>query len=622
MHQFGAKGLFKTARKVNNLLSAKERKRAFLLLGLIIVMAFLDMIGVASIMPFMAVLAKPELVESNRILAEAYALLGFTDKNEFMFVLGAAVFVMLILSVGFKAFTMWITLRFSRMLEYSIAKRFVDLYLRQPYDWYLNRHSADLGETVLHSVSQVVGGAIIPLMEVVSQGCVVTALILLLVITNPVLACIGGLGMGLLYGLIYIFVRRRLTHYGEQRRDSNRQQFQVLVEVFGGIKDVKVAGLEKQYLDRFADSAFRFAIAQGQAQTASQLPRYAMEVIAFGGILGVILFLMSTTGSLQDSLPILSLYALAGYRLMPAMQALFVNFSALRLSASTLSHLHGELVALEKTLALSVSFQTVNLCHRVSLENLSYQYPAATAPTLRSLNLQIEAKTTVGLVGTTGSGKTTTVDVILGLLKPQAGVLKIDDTVIDNNNRVGWQSSIGYVPQHIFLADDTVAANIAFGLSPEEIDQAAVERAAKIANLHEFVVSSLPNSYATFVGERGVRLSGGQRQRIGIARALYRQPQLLILDEATSALDNVTELAVMEAVHNLGHQITIILIAHRLTTVKECDRIYLLDQGQVLATGNYDELLNNNHIFRNMVKAGKDSPYTTLLALLYQIPFV
>lgn len=598
--------MFSIVRKVSDLLNPKERKRALLLLGLIVVMALLDVVGVASIMPFMAVLAKPELVESNRFLAEAYALFSFSNKNEFMFVLGISVFIMLIISIGFKAFTTWIMLRFSRFLEYSIAKRFVDLYLRQSYDWYLSQHSADLGKTILNEVGQVVGGAIMPLMDVIAQGCVVTALILLLVITNPVLACIGGLGMGLLYGLIYILVRRRLTYYGEQRRISNQQRFQVLGEVFGGIKDVKVAGLEKQYLGRFEDPAYRFAIAQGQAQTTSQLPRYAMEAIAFGGILGVVLFLMRTTGSLQDSLPVLSLYALAGYRLMPSMQALFVNLAALRFGASTLRHLHNELLMLEKTPTPQASIQSVSLTRCIALENIVYQYPAAPAPTLRSLNLHIKARTTVGLVGTTGSGKTTTVDVILGLLRPQAGQLKIDDMIIDDKNRISWQHSIGYVPQQIFLSDDTVAANIAFGLPADEIDQVAVERAAKIANLHDFVVGTLPKGYATSVGERGVRLSGGQRQRIGIARALYRQPQLLILDEATSALDNLTELAVMEAVHNLGRQITIILIAHRLTTVKECDLIYMLDQGEVLAKGNYDDLLKNNDIFRNMVRAAED----------------
>lgn len=599
--------MFSVVRQVVGLLSTKERKRALFLLGLVIVMAFLDMIGVASIMPFMAVLAKPELVESNRILATAYALCGLTDKNEFMFVLGIAVFVMLISSIVFKAWTMWVMLRFSRMLEYSLAKRFVELYLRQPYDWFLSRHSADLGKTVLDEVGRVVGGAIMPLMDVIAQGCVITALILLLLAADPVLACVGGFGMTLFYGLIYVFVRRRLTYYGEQRRISNLQRFQVLSEVFGGIKDVKVSGLEKQYLSRFEGSAYRFAIAQGQAQAASQLPRYAMEIIAFGGILGVVLFLMHSTGSLQNSLPILSLYALAGYRLMPSMQALFVNLAALRFGASTLGHVHSELLELEKTPVSSANTQAISLMHCVSLENISYQYPGARVPTLRSLKLDIKAKSTVGLVGMTGSGKTTTVDIVLGLLKPQEGQLKIDGTVINSENGAAWQASIGYVPQQIFLVDDTVAANIAFGIQADEIDHVAVVRAAKIANLHDFVVGGLPNGYATQIGERGVRLSGGQRQRIGIARALYRQPQLLILDEATSALDNVTELAVMDAVRNLGHQITIILIAHRLTTVRECDRIYMLDKGQVVAAGSYDELLGGNAIFRNMVMTAEVS---------------
>jgi ABC-type multidrug transport system fused ATPase/permease subunit len=592
---------------VGDLLSLLERRRALLLLALIIVMAFLDMVGVASILPFMAVLARPELVESNRILAEIYTTLGFADKNEFMFFLGVVVFVALILSIGFKAFTMWVMLRFSRLLEYSIATRFVELYLRQPYDWYLNRHSADLGKTVLNEVGQVVGGAIMPLLDLIAQGCVVVALITLLVITNPVLACIGGLGMGLVYGFIYASVRRRLTHYGEQRRVSNQQRFQILSEVFGGIKDAKVAGLEKCYLNRFEQPAYRFAISQGSAQTASQLPRYAMEILAFGGILGVVLFLMRSTGSLQSSLPVLSLYALAGYRLMPSMQALFVNFAALRFGVSTLNHLHDELLVLEKTPPPPASVPTIGLSREVALENITYQYPGTSAPTLRSFSLRIAARSTVGLVGTTGSGKTTTVDVILGLLKPQAGELKIDDTVISDANCRGWQASIGYVPQHIFLANDTVAANIAFGLPADQINHAAVERAAKIANLHDFVLESMPDGYFTEVGERGIRLSGGQRQRIGIARALYRQPQLLIFDEATSALDNVTEQAVMEAVRTLGNKITIILIAHRLTTVRECGMIYVLDQGQVLAKGSYDDLLQNNDVFRNMVKASENS---------------
>jgi ABC-type multidrug transport system fused ATPase/permease subunit len=497
---------------------------------------------------------------------------------------------------------MWVMLHFSRLGEYSLSKRLVKLYLRQPYEWFLQRHSADLGKTVLAEAGQVVGGAIMPLLDLIAQGCVVVALISLLVLANPVMACVGGLGMGVAYTAIYVVMRRRLVYFGEQRRVSNMQRFEALAEAFGGIKDIKVAGLEARYLARFEQPAYRFAISQRAAQTASQLPRYGMEVLAFGGILGIVLYLMRTSGSLQSVLPVLSLYAFAGYRLMPSMQAVYVNFSALRFGGPTLDHLHRELMTLERVPLNQGPGQSVPLTREIVLDQITYQYPGAHRPTLQSLDLRIHAKSTVALVGTTGSGKTTTVDVILGLLNPQSGRLLVDDVLMNETNRSGWQASIGYVPQHIFLADDTVAANIAFGVPADQIDVVAVERAARIANLHEFVSESLPNGYGAYVGERGIRLSGGQRQRIGIARALYRRPQLLILDEATSALDNLTEQAVMEAVHNLGHEITIILIAHRLTTVRECDQIFLLDDGRLVAKGTYDELVENNEAFRNMTK--------------------
>jgi ABC-type multidrug transport system fused ATPase/permease subunit len=248
----------------------------------------------------------------------------------------------------------------------------------------------------------------------------------------------------------------------------------------------------------------------------------------------------------------------------------------------------------------SAAATPLRLTGRLELVDVHYSYPKAERAALEGLDLAIEANTTVGIVGGTGAGKTTTVDVILGLLVPQAGELRVDGVPVIAANRRAWQNSIGYVPQAIFLTDDSVAANIAFGLPPEEIDHAAVERAARIAELHDFVTDELPDGYATRVGERGVRLSGGQRQRIGIARALYHDPDVLILDEATSALDNLTEKAVMDAVHNLGHAKTIVLIAHRLSTVRDCDTIFMLERGRVIAQGRYDALLETSQKFRAM----------------------
>ena len=251
-----------------------------------------------------------------------------------------------------------------------------------------------------------------------------------------------------------------------------------------------------------------------------------------------------------------------------------------------------------KTFNLDQDDSALQLNKQIALQNIHYQYPNSTRTVLKNINLSISAYSTVGLVGATGSGKTTTVDIILGLLEAQRGSLKVDGIEINKRNVRAWQKIIGYVPQNIYLADDTVAANIAFGIESEDIDFKAVERASIIANLHDFVINELPSQYNTTVGERGIRLSGGQRQRIGIARALYHNPQVLILDEATSALDNMTEKAVMEAVHNLGKQITIILIAHRLTTVKKCDNIILFENGEFKSQGTYDELINLSDRFR------------------------
>jgi ABC-type multidrug transport system fused ATPase/permease subunit len=285
---------------------------------------------------------------------------------------------------------------------------------------------------------------------------------------------------------------------------------------------------------------------------------------------------------------------------MPAIQAIYSSFTRVVFVGPSLDKLCDDIKNL-KTYNTKQEKGILSLNKKISLTNINYNYPNTSRTALKDINIDIIAKTTVGLVGVTGSGKTTTVDIILGLLEAQKGTLKIDDQIITSQNARSWQRSIGYVPQHIYLSDDTVAANIAFGVESVDINQEAVNKSAKIANLHEFVMNELPKQYQTTIGERGIRLSGGQRQRIGIARALYHNPQVLILDEATSALDNLTEQAVMDAVNNLGKNITIILIAHRLSTVKNCDRIFLLENGKIINEGTFEELIKINDNFRKSV---------------------
>lgn len=569
---------------------------------MILVMAMLDMAGVASILPFMAVLANPGLVETNTILNAAYAKLGFTDPQQFLFVLGMLVFVLLVVSQAFKALTTYAQLRFTLMREYSIGKRLVEGYLHQPYSWFLSRHSADLGKTILSEVATVVANGVMPMMNLIAQGATAIALLTLLILIDPKMALIVGLTLAIAYALVFIATQRLLTRLGTERVKANQSRFTTLSEAFGASKEVKVGGLEQAYIQRFADPAQTYALHTATAQVISQLPRFALEAIAFGGMLLVVLYLMAQSGSFASALPIIALYAFAGYRLMPALQQIYGAVTQLRFAGPALDALHADLMSLQPA-HHNPSQDTIALQQAITLNQIQYRYPNAPKLALKNLSLNIPAKSTVGLVGATGSGKTTTVDLILGLLTAQQGTLEVDGQTITEHNKRAWQRAIGYVPQQIYLADDTVAANIAFGLDAKDIDQSAVERAAKIANLHDFVANDLPQQYQTTVGERGVRLSGGQRQRIGIARAMYHNPQVLILDEATSALDNLTEQAVMDAVYNIGHEITIILIAHRLSTVKACDTIFLLEKGQLKAQGTYAELMESNHTFQKMTGA-------------------
>jgi len=589
-----------TLKKLLDLLTPSERKRAGVLMGMILVMAFLDMLGVASILPFMAVLANPELVQTNAVLNAAFTIsrhIGIHTPEQFLFALGVLVFVMLVTSLAFKARTTYAQTRFALMREYSIGKRLVEGYLHQPYSWFLNRHSADLGKNILSEVQTVIYGGMIPLMTLMAQITVALALLILLIIVYPLLALGVGIVLGLAYAGIFAVVSGWLKRLGQARIDANKERFTAVSEAFGAAKEVKVGGLEQAYIQRFAKPAEIYAKGQAAAQVIAQLPRYALEAIAFGGMLLVMLYLMAKSGSFASALPIIALYAFAGYRLLPALQQIYGAFTQLRFAGPALDALHQDLMSLQAADAQPDSLSPLPLTQAITLNHVSYRYPSAPQPALKGIDLTIPAHSTVGFVGATGSGKTTTVDVILGLLEPQEGALNIDDQSVTAANRRQWQRAIGYVPQHIYLADDSVAANIAFGVNSKDIDPKAVERAAKIANLHEFVVNDLPQGYGTTVGERGVRLSGGQRQRIGIARALYHNPQVLILDEATSALDNLTEQAVMEAVNNLGHDITIILIAHRLSTVRQCDQIYLLERGEVKASGTYDQLTVSSQQF-------------------------
>lgn len=590
-------------KKLLFLLSSNERKKAIFLLILILIMALFDMVGLASILPFMAVLTNPGLIETNVILKSIFeylSLFGVENEKDFLFSLGIMVFILLMVSLVIKAFTNYAQVRFIEMREFSLGKRLIEGYLRQPYSWFLNRHSIDLGKNILSEVNQIISNGITPIIELIANSILAIAIITLLLIVDIKIALIVSISLGVAYVFIFYFVKKLLNSMGEERLKNNQLRFMSVNEVFAAVKEVKLGGMEKIYIKNFSNAAKIFAMNLTTSKAIAILPRFILEAIAFGGALLIIFYIMAQTGSLSSAIPVVSLYIFSGYRLMPALQKIYASFTKLAFVRPALNKLYLDIKSLNSTCTEEekndYEKNPLILEKKIKLKNISYNYPNSSISALKNINLVIPVKSTIGLVGTTGSGKTTLVDIILGLLVAEKGTLEIDGkTIITRHNIKSWQKKIGYVPQSIYLSDETVAANIAFGIEPKDINYKTLERVTKIVNLHNFIINELPQGYQTTIGERGVRLSGGQKQRIGIARALYSNPQLLILDEATSALDIQTEKLVMDEINNLRNDITIIIIAHRLNTVENCDAIYSLEKGQVTLFRNFKDLINNKY---------------------------
>ena len=589
-------------RKIFSLLDRAEKPKVVIVVLLMIVTAVAQTAGVGSIMPFLAVLADPGIVESNEWLQAAYRFLGFQTADDFLYFLGVSAFIVFVTGTAMQALNHWVITRFSTMQQYHLSRRLMEDYLCRPYSFFLTRNSGDLSKTVLQETTQAVSGTLMPAMRLASFVLLAVMITLLLIVANPTLAIAVAVGLGSVYGLIYFLARKWLSKMGRERVDANRQRFTAAAEAFAGAKEIRLLGREFDYLERYREPSRRMATYEANAMIIESLPMYAIEAIAFGGVLLMVLYLMDE-GGIAHALPLIGLYGLAGKQLIPAFQKIFSTLATIRYNMPAVNNILSDLGKREGSVALyKVDEKMPRLFpqRQVRLQGLAYTYPGSELPALRELELSIPANSTIGIIGSSGSGKSTLIDLILGLLDPEVGRILIDDMVLTQGVMRRWQAAIGYVPQHIFLSDASIAANIALGVPDDQLDHGAVERAARLANLHDFVSSQLPEGYETLVGERGVRLSGGQRQRIGIARALYRDPQVLLFDEATSALDNATERAVMEAIHRLAGSKTILLVAHRLSTVEPCDQIVVLQQGRVVEQGSWSELSENGVVFGSL----------------------
>jgi ATP-binding cassette, subfamily B, bacterial PglK len=596
------KSLYNIANKIFLVLTPEEQKKFILLCIASFFVAILEVFGVALIMPFISITSKPSIITENDKLEFIYTYLNFSNDSNFIIFLGFLYLIFLVFSQVFKAYVTYFQLRFIFLREAAISKRLLESYLKQPFSWFLDKHSGDLGKSILSEVSEAIHYSIYPFLKLISQSLLALILIALIIIVDPYVALITTLFLLFLNFSLFNRLKKAITNWGDLKVNSNKKRFTAVVEAFGAIKEIKLSGIEKVYTNRFNDSAKNFAQTNSSVQIISIIPKYILEIFMFGFLILFIIYSILNGLNLNETLPTLTLFAFASLRLVPSAQQIFASLSKIHFSDSGLDVILKQLNDYDETKLILNHNKKLKILDLINIKNLTFIYPEAIKPSLKNVNFSISVGSKTGLVGYTGSGKTTLVDILLGLLKPESGEIFIDNEKLDKSNLRKWQNSIGYVPQQIYLSDQTIAENIAFGLNIDELDLKHVKKAAKMARIHEFISDEMDDGYLTKVGERGVRLSGGQRQRIGIARALYNNPSLLILDEATSALDNITEKLVMDSIANEFKDMTMIIIAHRLNTVKICDCIHLINQGEIISSGTYDELLITSDKFKEMVQ--------------------
>ena len=591
------------ARRYLALLSSAARRQLAGLALLALAAGLLETLGIAAVMPFLALVAAPDAAAADPRIAGLLALLGAESGTQAPARMGGVALLVLVATNALSAAVTWLMLHFANRQGHALSARLLRAYLAQPYTFHLDRHSAELQKNVFSEAQRVTMGVLVPGMHILSRASAAVFIFALLLAADPLLALIVAAVLGGAYALIYRAVRAQLLAAGRASVEAGALRAKHAQEAFGAVKEIQLTGRGAEFARRFDEPSRIWADAQARAQALAQVPRYLIETLAFGLILVLAIYLLGAGKDARAFLPVLGLYAFAGYRLMPALQLVFASGVAIRTARPALDLLIADLALAQQRPAREAAptpAPVLRLAKSIELAQVSFQYPGAKALALAEIDLVVPRNASVALVGATGCGKTTLVDLLMGLLPPGRGELRVDGAPVTARNLRAWQRNIGHVPQQIFICDDSVARNVAFGLADAEIDPARVERACRLARLHDFVAGELPQGYRTQLGERGVKLSGGQRQRIGIARALYADPEVLVLDEATSALDNVTESAVFDALQALAGRKTLVIVAHRLSTVKDCDLIYVMERGRIVERGRYDELYRASSRFRGL----------------------
>ena len=568
-------------KKLFLLMEHRRRYQFLILLTLMILTSMFEVISIGAVIPFLGVLIEPSSIFELPAAQSFIQFLGVDQPTQIILPISALFASAVLMAGAMRVLLLWASVKFSFILGVDLSVSIFTQVINQPYIAHTKQNSSDIISAISIKIAQVINGVVLSVLNMISSFIIVSAIITILIIINPGASLIAILFFSALYLFFYLYVKQKLKVNSLNITRASNSLMKILQEALGGIRDIIINGNQQFYRSIFwrADLVFRKSLGNNLFITNS--PRYFMET--FGVLLIVLLaYILSTQGekSFSDGIPVLGALALGAQRLLPVMQILYNSWGNIKGTHFVLEEVLGFL-NLNDSKTMNVINDDCTFEKNIRLKDVSFGYDEESSPAINKINIDIKKGDRIGIIGKTGSGKSTLIDIMMGLLDPTHGTLEVDKNVITSINRRAWQSRIAHVPQNIYLSDSTLEENIAFGIPVEEIDSSLVRRAAISANI-DSVINEWPLKYKTVLGERGIRLSGGQRQRIGIARALYKQADVLFLDEATSSVDTKTESSIMKAIEELGNDVTLIIIAHRITTLKNCSRILeLTNEGKI-----------------------------------------
>ena len=588
---------YQSIKKMNNFkqlwhhLSKRRTKQLVLLLLLMIITSILEVVSLGAVLPFLSVLTAPEQIFQHEYAQPLISALALREPIQLILPI-TLLFIIAVFVAGIvRLLLLYVMTRLSYAIGADLSINIYHRTLYQPYAIHVARNSSEVINGIITKTNVVIQQILTPVLILISSITILVGIVTALFFININVALSASIGFGLLYWLVIRYTKNHLKNNSQIIADQSTQMLKSLQEGLGGIRDVLIDGTQKFYCQLYRNADLPLRRASGNNHFISGSPKYVMEAIGMILIAGLAYILTQQQGGMATAIPVLGALALGAQKLLPVLQQAYGSYSVIKGAKSSFEDV---LYLLDQSLPEYENQPTpkaIQFDKEIKLTNLSFRYTQESPWILKNINLSLEKGSRIGFIGSTGSGKSTLLDIVMGLLPATEGDLFIDQQPINDKSRRSWQMNIAHVPQNIYLSDSSIEENIAFGVSKDKIDRQRVRKAAQQAQIAQ-LIEQWQEGYQTFVGERGVRLSGGQRQRIGIARALYKKASVLIFDEATSALDNETEREVMEAIKNLGGEITILIIAHRLTTLKDCDKVVKLDNNHVLSIGSYQEIVN------------------------------